>query len=87
MGRRQAHELERLRCTNVYNDAFHIWYNGPFGTISGFRLGRHAQEVEWTELNAAWGQATLLLHTMAQAGAPRLGCKMHLSCVAYYDIL
>mmetsp|Transcript_25772 Transcript_25772/g.66360 ORF Transcript_25772/g.66360 Transcript_25772/m.66360 type:complete len:455 (+) Transcript_25772:147-1511(+) len=70
---RAASELERLRCTNVYNDAFHIWYNGPFGTISGFRLGRHGQEVEWNELNAAWGQATLLLHTMAQ------NCRLNFS--------
>jgi len=23
--------------------------------------------VEWDEINAAWGQAVLLLHTMAQA--------------------
>mmetsp|Transcript_8297 Transcript_8297/g.23802 ORF Transcript_8297/g.23802 Transcript_8297/m.23802 type:complete len:444 (-) Transcript_8297:467-1798(-) len=65
---RAASELERLRCTNVYNDAFHIWYDGPFGTISGFRLGRTpAHPVDWTEINAAWGQATLLLHTMANA--------------------
>mmetsp|Transcript_24764 Transcript_24764/g.58940 ORF Transcript_24764/g.58940 Transcript_24764/m.58940 type:complete len:422 (+) Transcript_24764:368-1633(+) len=63
---RAGQELERLRCTNVYNDAFHIWYDGPFGTISGFRLGRTpAHPVEWTELNAAWGQTVLLLHTMA----------------------
>jgi len=31
---------ERLRHTNVYNDAFHIWHHGPFGTINNFRLGR-----------------------------------------------
>ena len=37
--RTSAH-LERLRRTNVYNDAFHIWHEGPFATISGFRLGR-----------------------------------------------
>ena len=33
-------ELARLMKTNVYNDAFHIWHDGPFGTICGFRLGR-----------------------------------------------
>jgi beclin 1 len=32
--------LEVLRRTSVYNDAFHIWHQGPFGTISHFRLGR-----------------------------------------------
>jgi hypothetical protein len=44
-----------------------IWHDGPFGTISGFRLGRTPEcAVEWDEINAAWGQAVLLLHTMAQ---------------------
>lgn len=42
-------------------------HDGPFGTISGFRLGRTPEvPVEWDEVNAAWGQAVLLLHTMAQ---------------------
>jgi hypothetical protein len=64
--RTSAH-LERLRRTNVYNDAFHIWHEGPFATISGFRLGRTPNcPVEWDEINAAWGQAVLLLHTLAQ---------------------
>ena len=63
--------LERLRHTNVYNDAFHIWHEGPFATISGFRLGRTpACPVEWDEINAAWGQAVLLLHTLAQVHPP-----------------
>ncbi|CAL8467088.1 g6624 [Coccomyxa elongata] len=65
--RTSAH-LDRLRRTNVYNDAFHIWHDGPFATISGFRLGRtSAVPVDWDEINAAWGQAILLLHTLAQA--------------------
>ena len=41
--------------------------HGAFGTISGFRMGRtSAHPVDWDELNAAWGQAVLLLHTLAQ---------------------
>ena len=40
---RSAAALERLRRTNVYNDAFHIWHDGQFGTISGFRMGRTSQ--------------------------------------------
>ena len=72
--------LERLRHTNVYNDAFHIWHEGPFATISGFRLGRTpACPVEWDEINAAWGQALLLLHTLAQAGL-RCSCMAHQAC-------
>lgn len=35
----QAH-LELLKRTNVLNDAFPIWYDGEFGTINNFRLGR-----------------------------------------------
>ncbi|KAK9810947.1 hypothetical protein WJX73_000341 [Symbiochloris irregularis] len=67
-------QLDRLKQANIYNDVFHIWYDGPFGTISGFRLGRtSAQPVRWEEINAAWGQAVLLLHTMAQA------CRLNFS--------
>ena len=35
-------QREALRRTNVFNDAFHVWHDGPFGTISGLRLGRTA---------------------------------------------
>ncbi|KAG0570802.1 hypothetical protein KC19_6G188400 [Ceratodon purpureus] len=60
-------QLELLKRTNVLNDAFHIWHDGDFGTINNFRLGRLPNiPVEWDEINAAWGQACLLLHTMAQ---------------------
>ena len=69
--RTSAH-LERLQHTNVYNDAFHIWHEGPFATISGFRLGRTPTcPVDWDEINAAWGQAVLLLHTLAQVQFPQ----------------
>ena len=47
---------------------FRIWFDGPFGTISGLRLGRTSSvAVEWDEINAAWGQAVLLLATLAKA--------------------
>ncbi|BBN15663.1 beclin [Marchantia polymorpha subsp. ruderalis] len=60
-------QLEILKRTNVLNDAFHIWHDGDFGTINNFRLGRlPSVPVEWDEINAAWGQACLLLYTMAQ---------------------
>ncbi|KAI9354105.1 autophagy protein Apg6-domain-containing protein [Zopfochytrium polystomum] len=59
-------QLERLEKTNVYNDTFRIWHDGPFGTINGFRLGRLPnQPVEWSEINAALGQTMLLLDTLA----------------------
>ncbi|KAK9145438.1 hypothetical protein Sjap_005341 [Stephania japonica] len=73
----QAH-LELLKRTNVLNDAFPIWHDGEFGTINNFRLGRLPKipieigaMVEWDEINAAWGQACLLLHTMAQYFQPK----------------
>ncbi len=60
-------QIERLKRTNVYNDVFHIWHRGPFGTIAGFRLGKTpTHPVDWDEMNAAWGHAVLLLHTLAQ---------------------
>ena len=39
-------------------------FRDRFGTISGFRLGRHKEDVKWSEVNAAWGQAVLLLDMM-----------------------
>ncbi|KXN90987.1 Beclin-1-like protein B [Leucoagaricus sp. SymC.cos] len=59
--------LEKLERTNVYNDAFCIGHDGVFGTINGLRLGRvPGVPVEWAEINAAWGQALLLLYTIAR---------------------
>jgi len=56
-----------LKQTNVLNDAFCIWYDGPFGIISGLRLGKLPEvAVEWSEINAAWGQVALLLATLAR---------------------
>ncbi|RIA80362.1 beclin-1 [Glomus cerebriforme] len=61
-----AKQLEKLQKTNVYNDTFCIGLDGHFGTINGFRLGRLPNiQVEWSEINAAWGQTLLLLSTIA----------------------
>ncbi|RWS28312.1 beclin-1-like protein [Leptotrombidium deliense] len=52
-------QLDKLRKTNVHS--------GHFGTINGFRLGRlPTAQVEWSEINAAWGQCVLLLHSLAK---------------------
>ena len=60
-------QLDKLKRSNVFNITFHIWHCGHFGTINGFRLGRlPTVPVEWSEINAAWGQAALLLHCMAK---------------------
>lgn len=62
------HAISTLRRTNVLADIFRIWFDGPFGTVSGLRLGSTPSvPVEWSEINAAWGQAMLLLDTLARA--------------------
>ncbi|ELT90263.1 hypothetical protein CAPTEDRAFT_124048 [Capitella teleta] len=69
-------QLDSLKRTNVFNSTFHIWHSGPFGTINNFRLGRlPSVPVEWNEINAAWGQTVLLLHS--------LSAKMNLTFLRY----
>ena len=59
-------QLEFLQRTNVYNDTFCSGHDGHFGTINGLRHGRLSSlPAVWTEINAAWGQACLLLATVA----------------------
>jgi len=61
-------EISRLEAVDVYQDVFDISSDGAFGTINGNRLGRlPGVSVEWSEINAALGQAVLLLHTFAKA--------------------
>ncbi|BFZ55872.1 Vacuolar protein sorting-associated protein atg6 [Savitreella phatthalungensis] len=61
-----ARLLERLQRTDVLHDTFAIGHDGNFGTINGLRLGRLSNvNVEWAEINAAWGLTLLLLQTMA----------------------
>ncbi|XP_029649639.1 beclin-1 [Octopus sinensis] len=60
-------QLEKLTKINVFNATFHIWHNGQFVTINNFRLGRlPSAQVDWNEINAAWGQTVLLLHALAK---------------------
>lgn len=60
-------QLDKLSRTNVFNATFHIWHKGHFGTINNFRLGRlPSAPVDWSEINAAWGQTALLLNSLAR---------------------
>ncbi|CAG9860021.1 unnamed protein product [Phyllotreta striolata] len=60
-------QLDKLQRTNVFNATFHIWHKGHFGTINNFRLGRlPSAPVDWSEINAAWGQTALLLSSLAR---------------------
>eukprot|EP01062_Namystynia_karyoxenos_P065388 TRINITY_DN5897_c0_g1_i1.p1 TRINITY_DN5897_c0_g1~~TRINITY_DN5897_c0_g1_i1.p1 ORF type:complete len:475 (+),score=118.39 TRINITY_DN5897_c0_g1_i1:81-1427(+) len=64
------HDLRILSQTNLLNEAFHMWYDGHYGTINNLRLGRmQSLPVEPNELNAAWGNAALLLNTLARMRA------------------
>lgn len=59
--------LDRLKQTNAFNAAFHLWHDEHFGTINGLRMGRlPSVPVDWTEINAAWGQVTILLSALAR---------------------
>lgn len=61
-------KLEKFMQINSINDAFHIWYAGPYGTISGFKLGSlPAKPIESFEINAGLGQAALLLDIIAKS--------------------
>lgn len=63
---RTVAQFERFLQINILNDAFFVWYVGPFATINGFRLGSlNVRPVEWVEINAALGQAVLAVSTLA----------------------
>lgn len=64
--RNDSELLEKLQRSNVYNDTFCVSHDGSFATINGLRLGRLSNKpVDWSEINAAWGHALLLLVTVA----------------------
>ncbi|GLG99595.1 Beclin-1-like protein [Gryllus bimaculatus] len=73
-------QLSKLKKTNVFNATFLIWHSGHFGTINNFRLGRlPSVPVDWSEINAAWGQTALLLTALAR--------KMNLTFERYRIVL
>lgn len=58
--------LDRYKQINGMNDAFYIWYAGPYATINSFRLGNLTNKpIEFTEINAALGQAALVVSIIA----------------------
>lgn len=59
-------QLQRFMQINVLNDAFYVWYSGPYATINNFRLGNLSMRpIEWVEINAALGQCVLAVSTVA----------------------
>lgn len=62
-----SNKLKKLHMANGYNDTFRIEYDGVFGTINGFRLGRlPSYQIDLCEINAAFGQTLLLLYSLAK---------------------
>ncbi|XP_004625508.1 beclin-2-like [Octodon degus] len=62
------HQIRQLRTTDIFNATFEISEDGPVGVINSFRLGRLPRiPVGWNEINAAWGQAALLLLALSNA--------------------
>eukprot|EP01031_Cornospumella_fuschlensis_P025240 gene25239-30482_t len=63
---RTSDTLSKYMQMNSLNDVFHIWYAGPYGTITNFRLGNiPIKPIDSNEINAALGQAALLVDTIA----------------------
>ena len=59
-------QYERLVQTTFINEVFEISSAGEFGTISGFRLGKHSTiDIKWDEVSAALGQIAYLLCVLA----------------------
>lgn len=81
--------LSHLESSNVYSDAFQIGHvplnpvSDPtgksglnVGTINGLRLGGRP-DVEWDEINAAWGLVALCLDRLAEkVGCQFTGCRI-----------
>ena len=60
-------KLQKLSQYDSVNDTFHIWYSGPFATINNLRLGTLPScVIEWSEINAALGQAVLAIAVTAE---------------------
>jgi len=68
-----ATQLHKFSEISVINDAFYIWFAGPFATINNFRLGNSpvGRQVEWMEINAALGQAMLVVSIVASRAGLR----------------
>lgn len=71
--------LQRMSQITSMNDAFHIWFEGPYGTINNFKMGTMVpRNVDVTEqptvlaglilqTDTGFGQVALLLDTIANA--------------------
>eukprot|EP01119_Soliformovum_irregulare_P015229 TRINITY_DN425_c0_g1_i1.p1 TRINITY_DN425_c0_g1~~TRINITY_DN425_c0_g1_i1.p1 ORF type:complete len:451 (+),score=99.70 TRINITY_DN425_c0_g1_i1:93-1355(+) len=64
-------EIARLQRKNVYQDTFYITTSTDIATINGLKFGRLPKEqVDWEEINAAWGEVALLLYIISKKLTP-----------------
>ncbi|XP_057499674.1 beclin-1-like protein isoform X2 [Actinidia eriantha] len=69
-------ELKSSRFKELEERYWHEFNNFQFQLIS--------HQVEWDEINAAWGQACLLLHTMAQYSRPKFPFRIKILPMGSY---
>ncbi len=75
---RSYNSFDKLLQINVLNDAFYVWYAGPYGTINNFRLGNTSiKPIESNELNAGLGEASLAIYIIAS----RCGIDLKNYCI------
>lgn len=71
-------KLYIMRNTNVWNDLFHIWADGHFGTVNDLRLGircfGNVFESSTNEVSSALGLVALLISFMAEKLNAPNGC-------------
>ncbi|KAI8572646.1 hypothetical protein RHMOL_Rhmol01G0215600 [Rhododendron molle] len=70
-------ELKSIRFTELEERYWHKFNNFQFQLIS--------HQVGWDEKNAAWGQACLLLHTMAQYFQPKFSYRIKVLPMGSYS--
>lgn len=66
-------QLRRLSQLTCVNEMFHIWFEGPYGTINSFRIGylRANDEKLIAQTDAGLGQAALVIDTIASCSKYR----------------
>lgn len=66
-------QLRRLSQLTCVNEMFHIWFEGPYGTINSFRIGylRANDEKLIAQTDAGLGQAAMVIDTIASCSKYR----------------
>ncbi|XP_036913318.1 beclin-2-like [Sturnira hondurensis] len=84
-------QLAWLEETDAWRSTFQIRDDGPLASINDFRLGcLPTVPVDWGEINAAWGQAALLLLALSRKVGLQFrrfrlvpcGTRSHLRCLS-----